>query len=187
MNFQLRLGVPFDDIRRALSNGPPQRVEDIIESHSRRHPLVYTHSDLAQHNIMVDNGQVTGIMDCECSGWYTSHWEYLKALFTEPCDIEWRMGIHDFLTPFQFEANVDAGFGWGSPKLEIVIRCASQLSEHTVAYIIPSTTHFRNVHDAVEDLFHDSRVICFSSVDGRNDRIIIVHHHHHHITRHCPL
>ncbi len=116
MNFQRRLGVPFDDIRRAFGNGPPQRAEDIIESHSRRHPLVYTHSDLAQHNIMVDNGQVTGIIDCECSGWYTSHWEYLKALFTEPCDIEWRMGIHDFLTPFQFEANVDAGFGWGSPK-----------------------------------------------------------------------
>ncbi|KAK0442108.1 kinase-like domain-containing protein, partial [Armillaria borealis] len=116
MNFQLRLGVPFDNIRRAFCNGPPQRAEDIIESHSRRHPLVYTHSDLAQHNIIVDNGKVTGIVDWECSGWYPSHWEYLKALFTEPCDIEWRMGIHNFLTPFQFEANVDAGFGWGSPK-----------------------------------------------------------------------
>ncbi|KAK0482420.1 kinase-like protein [Armillaria novae-zelandiae] len=104
MNFQLRLGVPFDDIRRAFANESPQRAEDIIESHS------------PQHNIMVDNGEVTGIVDWECSGWYPRHWEYLKALFTEPCDVEWRSGIHNFLTPFQYEANVDARFGWGSPK-----------------------------------------------------------------------
>ncbi|KAK0192078.1 hypothetical protein F5146DRAFT_489341 [Armillaria mellea] len=123
MNFQLRLGVPFDDIRRAFGSGPPQRTEDIIESHSRRHPIVYTHSDLAQHNIMVDNGEVTGIVDWECSGWYPTHWEYLKALFTEPCDVEWGSGIHKFLTPFQFEANVDAGFGWGSSKWKCDLRC----------------------------------------------------------------
>ncbi|KAK0183576.1 hypothetical protein F5146DRAFT_255593 [Armillaria mellea] len=123
MNFQLRLGVPFDDIRRAFGSGPPQRTEDIIESHSRRHLLVYTHSDLAQHNIMVDNGEVTGIVAWECSSWYPTHWEYLKALFTEPCDVEWGSGIHKFLTPFQFEANVDAGFGWGSPKWKCDPRC----------------------------------------------------------------
>ncbi|KAK0204211.1 kinase-like domain-containing protein, partial [Desarmillaria ectypa] len=75
MNFQLRLGVPFDDVRRVFCH-EPQRAEDIIESHSRRHPLVFTHSDLAQHNIMVDGGKVTGIVDWECSGWYPTHWEY---------------------------------------------------------------------------------------------------------------
>ncbi|KAG7447004.1 uncharacterized protein BT62DRAFT_829489, partial [Guyanagaster necrorhizus] len=75
MNLQLRLGIPFGDVRRVF-HSEPQRAEEIIESHSRRHPLVFTHSDLAQHNIMVDNGKVTGIVDWECSGWYPAHWEY---------------------------------------------------------------------------------------------------------------
>lgn len=109
-NFQLRLGIPFDDIRRVYCE-ELQRADEIIRSYSRIHPLVFTHSNLAQHNIMVDNGRVTGIVHWECTGWYPTYWEYLKALFTEPCDIEWRTGIHNFLTPFQFEADIDARFG----------------------------------------------------------------------------
>jgi aminoglycoside phosphotransferase (APT) family kinase protein len=44
------------------------------------HEIVFTHSDLAPWNILVDGGRVTAILDWEYAGWYPAHWEYCQAL-----------------------------------------------------------------------------------------------------------
>ncbi|KAJ5113261.1 hypothetical protein N7456_001795 [Penicillium angulare] len=44
------------------------------------HEIVFTHSDFATRNILVDgNSQVTAILDWEWAGWYPEYWEYYKA------------------------------------------------------------------------------------------------------------
>jgi serine/threonine protein kinase len=47
--------------------------------HKADHRLVFTHGDLAFHNIIVKDGHVNAIIDWEYSGWYPEHWDYCKT------------------------------------------------------------------------------------------------------------
>ncbi|KAK0186168.1 hypothetical protein F5146DRAFT_171719 [Armillaria mellea] len=44
------------------------------------HDIVFTHGDLWDHNIMVDQGHITGIVDWEWAGWLPEYWEYTSIL-----------------------------------------------------------------------------------------------------------
>jgi aminoglycoside phosphotransferase len=48
------------------------------------HRIVFSHGDLAQHNILVKDGRITGLLDWENAGWYPEHWDYIK-FFERPC------------------------------------------------------------------------------------------------------
>ena len=39
--------------------------------------LVFTHADLADRNILVQDGTITGILDWEWAGFYPEHWEFV--------------------------------------------------------------------------------------------------------------
>jgi aminoglycoside phosphotransferase (APT) family kinase protein len=39
--------------------------------------LVFTHADLADRNIVVQDGRITGILDWEWAGFYPEHWEFV--------------------------------------------------------------------------------------------------------------
>jgi len=42
---------------------------------------VFTHGDIAPHNILVDEtGHVIGILDWEMAGWYPDYWEYANIM-----------------------------------------------------------------------------------------------------------
>ena len=41
---------------------------------------VFTHGDIAPRNIMVENGNITGIIDWEHAGWYPDYWEYAQIM-----------------------------------------------------------------------------------------------------------
>ncbi|KAI5118014.1 hypothetical protein M0805_003451 [Coniferiporia weirii] len=43
-----------------------------------QHPIVFTHGDLQDHNIMVHNGHISGIIDWEYAGWFPDYWEYTQ-------------------------------------------------------------------------------------------------------------
>ncbi|KAI9163916.1 hypothetical protein HJFPF1_05548 [Paramyrothecium foliicola] len=45
-----------------------------------RHRIVFTHGDFFLHNILVDNGHVTGFIDWESAGWYPEYWEFTTPL-----------------------------------------------------------------------------------------------------------
>lgn len=42
------------------------------------HRLRFAHGDLGMHNILVEGGRITGIVDWEYAGWYPEHWEHVK-------------------------------------------------------------------------------------------------------------
>ncbi|KAF2789406.1 kinase-like protein [Melanomma pulvis-pyrius CBS 109.77] len=53
--------------------------QQVLQCHSHRYRTCFTHSDLAQRNIIVDNGRIVAIIDWAFSGWYPEYWEYTKA------------------------------------------------------------------------------------------------------------
>jgi len=44
------------------------------------HQIRFTHGDLGMHNILVEGGRITGIIDWEYAGWYPEYWEYIKMI-----------------------------------------------------------------------------------------------------------
>jgi Phosphotransferase enzyme family len=56
-----------------------------------------THGDLAPRNIMVEGGEITGVLDWETFGWYPEFWEIMAALrASKP---EWRQAVTDVFGP----------------------------------------------------------------------------------------
>ncbi|EZF36348.1 hypothetical protein H109_04076 [Trichophyton interdigitale MR816] len=55
-------------------------VETIRSCLKCNHQLRFTHGDLGFHNILVENGRITAIIDFEFAGWYPEYWEYLKMI-----------------------------------------------------------------------------------------------------------
>ncbi|KAF8868882.1 hypothetical protein CPB85DRAFT_1242272, partial [Mucidula mucida] len=43
----------------------------------KRHKLVFMHEDLAPHNILVQDGRITVLLDWGSARWYPEHMEYL--------------------------------------------------------------------------------------------------------------
>lgn len=44
------------------------------------HNIVFTHGDLALHNVLVYDGHVSGFIDWESAGWYPEYWEFTTPL-----------------------------------------------------------------------------------------------------------
>lgn len=44
------------------------------------HRIRFSHGDLGMHNILVEGGRITGIIDWEYAGWYPEDWEYVKMV-----------------------------------------------------------------------------------------------------------
>jgi serine/threonine protein kinase len=58
---------------------PLPRRESYASIHGTDHRIVFSHCDLAFHNIIVRDGHVVAIIDWEYSGWYPEHWDYCKT------------------------------------------------------------------------------------------------------------
>ena len=71
----------FNDFILNLVQGTPAPARQALVSRLRTdHRIVFTHGDMALHNIIVDDeGQnVTGLIDWEYAGWYPEYWDYIK-------------------------------------------------------------------------------------------------------------
>ncbi|KAF9021839.1 kinase-like protein [Hymenopellis radicata] len=122
MNAQVRLGMSAEDIAQ-LRGIPARFVDDIKKAHARRHPIVFTHNDIALRNIMVDGDRVTGLIDWECAGWFPAHWEYVKTCWGDYFpERAFARDIGRFVPRYEFENWVDNVVGWGreewDPELE---------------------------------------------------------------------
>lgn len=77
--------------------------------HESPHRIVFTHGDLAHHNILVEDGHVTGFIDWEAAGWYPNYWEFTTAWRYQRHGCYWWQFIHDlggknFLEEFEGES-----------------------------------------------------------------------------------
>ncbi|EEQ89145.1 hypothetical protein RJZ56_007805 [Blastomyces dermatitidis] len=61
-------------------------------------PYTFTHGDLTNVNIMVENGSVTGIIDWEMSGYFPVWWEYVCTSVPDSMeDKEWKALLRKYM------------------------------------------------------------------------------------------
>ncbi|RDB28023.1 hypothetical protein Hypma_002206 [Hypsizygus marmoreus] len=117
MNVQLRRLRPVEEY--------PAVVHSV---HAKRHPLVFTHNDLAPRNIMYDepSGKVLALIDWESAGWFPGYWEYTKTLnwvCKRPTEADWKKEVPKMIPAYEEEAEADwllmykTGSGWLSPLI----------------------------------------------------------------------
>jgi serine/threonine protein kinase len=77
-----RSEVEFNEwqLAQLYPKNPLSQREMYTAVHRSDHRIVFTHGDLAFHNIIVNDGHIKAIVDWECSGWYPEHWDYCKTL-----------------------------------------------------------------------------------------------------------
>jgi len=54
------------------------------------HRVVFTHGDLTQHNIIIRNNKIVGLIDWEYAGWYPEYWEYVKFFERHSKNKDWK-------------------------------------------------------------------------------------------------
>ncbi|PYH32111.1 aminoglycoside phosphotransferase family protein [Aspergillus neoniger CBS 115656] len=105
---------PFDsedDFNNAIINAyqdtaPKRHVKNVpvgMLASQKRHNIVFTHGDFRHPNIMVNDGNVTGIVDWEFSGWFPEHWEFVKALAVWKWQNDWTGYLAKILEPYYTE------------------------------------------------------------------------------------
>lgn len=52
------------------------------------HRLSFSHADLFQHNFIVRDNKIVGLIDWEFAGWFPEYWEYIK-FFDRPSHRDW--------------------------------------------------------------------------------------------------
>lgn len=88
------IGGPFEteaDFNHFLARGrgSPEEKKIISAAHSRKHQIIFSHSDLHPSNIFIEQGRFSGIVDWECAGYWPEYWEYTRALNSVMCREEW--------------------------------------------------------------------------------------------------
>lgn len=96
------------DVENLPVEGMP---EAIASAHGIKHPIVFTHGDLAARNIMVEGSKITAVLDWECAGWFPAHWEYCKSIFAtlswEKDDPHWIPWLRRIIPAYDIEAEAD--------------------------------------------------------------------------------
>ncbi|KAJ5674511.1 uncharacterized protein N7477_004445 [Penicillium maclennaniae] len=67
-------------------------------------PYTFTHSDLTNVNIMLDNGSLAGILDWEPSGYFPVRWEFTYT------GIEWKDLLRKYLPDYTKAGNFRLDF-----------------------------------------------------------------------------
>lgn len=69
----------FNEFVFDLVRTTPTGIRNALKKRLRtNHRVVFSHGDLCQHNIIVKDNQIKGLLDWEYSGWYPEYWEYIK-------------------------------------------------------------------------------------------------------------
>jgi len=94
-----------------LSHVPLQHREEVATVaevvHSKPHTVYFTHGDLNLRNILFENGQVTGIVDWTCAGWYPGYWELAKAVYVHQRFKKWRDLCASILPGYEEELHLE--------------------------------------------------------------------------------
>jgi aminoglycoside phosphotransferase len=79
--------------------------------HKTNHQIVFSHGDLAFHNVIVKDGHIAAIIDWEYAGWYPEHWDYCKTIaFLSGTEELWVCGKEIFENSYPSEFLMDTWF-----------------------------------------------------------------------------
>ncbi|KAF9884422.1 hypothetical protein FE257_001753 [Aspergillus nanangensis] len=83
--------------------GPPEAARMRLRSRMPpAEPYTFTHCDLTDVNIMVENGHLTGIIDWEMSGYFPVWWEYAcTSIVDSEEDSEWKALLRPYMPNYE--------------------------------------------------------------------------------------
>lgn len=89
----------WDDMERGFKETVPEAVRRRLrQCMPPAAPYTFTHGDLTNVNIMVENGSLTGIIDWERSGYFPVWWEYVGTLVADSEeDREWKILLRKYM------------------------------------------------------------------------------------------
>ncbi|KAK5082559.1 hypothetical protein LTR70_007665 [Exophiala xenobiotica] len=96
----------------ASGQGPNSRHSEDIQHFLVLHDetsedVCFTHNDLSSLNILVEDQQVTGIIDWENAAWLPSYWEYTSAWHVNPQNMFWQDEVNKLLGVFERELEME--------------------------------------------------------------------------------
>lgn len=91
----------WNELAKALEGVPLKAVHRLRAQMPSSTPYTFTHGDLTSVNVMVEDGNLVGIIDWEASGYFPVWWEYTSAgigLTSE--DKEWKSLLQSYMPDF---------------------------------------------------------------------------------------
>ncbi|KAK4071302.1 hypothetical protein Purlil1_13469 [Purpureocillium lilacinum] len=84
-------------------NGVPENARRLLEQRMPLcKPYTFTHGDLSTRNIIVNDGEVTGVIDWEGSGYFPVWWEFVAAgLSEDEDDRAWKALLRKWMPNFR--------------------------------------------------------------------------------------
>ncbi|GLA56069.1 hypothetical protein AnigIFM63604_004246 [Aspergillus niger] len=98
--------VSDDELWAEMERGLQENVPEAVRSRLRSRmppaaPYTFTHGDLTNVNIMVENGSLTGIIDWEMAGFYPVWWEYVGTSVPDSEeDREWKTLLRKYMADY---------------------------------------------------------------------------------------
>lgn len=78
-----------------------ESICDVLDEMPPATPYTFTHGDLSPANILVENGNLAGIIGWEDSGYLPVWWEYVQTRLTSgPEDREWKALLRKYMPDF---------------------------------------------------------------------------------------
>jgi serine/threonine protein kinase len=117
-------GGPFDDeagfnmFVTDLVKSTPKAIKEALQSQLRTdHRIVFAHGDLSQHNILIKDKRIVGLIDWEHAGWYPEYWDYVKFFEHVPKNGDWREYAHEIFPKIYYDelATFQGILRWGIP------------------------------------------------------------------------
>lgn len=94
-------GELWSEMATALEHVPETARERLRERMPPATPYTFTHGDLTNVNIMVENGNLTGIIDWEAAGYYPVWWEFACAgIGLGQEDYEWKTLLRKYMPDY---------------------------------------------------------------------------------------
>jgi aminoglycoside phosphotransferase (APT) family kinase protein len=91
----------WNELAKALEGVPENVLRQMREQMPSSTPYTFTHGDLTNVNIMVKDGNLTGILDWEASGYFPVWWEYTCAgIGFGDEDKQWKTLLQQYMTDF---------------------------------------------------------------------------------------
>jgi len=91
----------WNELAKALKGVPEKAVQRLRDQMPTSTPYTFSHGDLAAVNIMVEDGNLTGIIDWEASGYFPVWWEFACAgIGLGPEDKEWKTLLQSHMPDF---------------------------------------------------------------------------------------